>query len=335
MRAAFKTGKTVAVQETTLRALAPDEIRIRVEACGVCGTDLHVDESAAPKQEPFGHEMAGTILECGAHVTRVTVGQKVVIESSTPCGQCAACRNANQECCANIQSFFCTGTFGFAEEAIVPAINALPYEGMSPAVASLSEPLGVAIDMVRLADLNINSNVLVMGPGPIGLMALALAKQAGVKNLFMSGTSRRPARRKVAEAIGIDGWVDTGSTSVTEYDFGCTIDRVLVTAPPSTLASAFDVAGRNGIISFIGIALGEGAFCRFDANAFHFKKLQLRASFASPALFTPMALEYLARGVVDGEALISHTYGLGDIQKALDVARHDPEAVKVMIAPQE
>ncbi|MHC4884213.1 MAG: zinc-dependent alcohol dehydrogenase [Planctomycetota bacterium] len=331
MKTAFKRGEEIDLRESEQRPIMGDEIRIRITACGICGTDLHVNPDSAGQESAFGHEMAGVILEVGERVTDRSVGEAVVIESSTPCGRCAHCRNAEQELCTHVQSFFCGGTFGFAEEAIVPAICAIPIHDMDPAVASLSEPLGVAIDLVRLADIRIGSNVLVMGPGPIGLMAVALAKRAGAGRIFVSATSRRPVRAELAKRFGADEVIYVDQTELSSYDFGCDIDRVLHTTAPATLNDAFQTACKGAIISFIGIAHGEGAFCTFDVNAFHFKKLQLRASFASPALFTARALDFLRDGVVDGEALISHRFPLGQIEEAMRIAREDASALKVIV----
>ena len=219
------------------------------------------------------------------------------------------------------------------EESIAPAISAVPYEGISAEVACLQEPMGVAIDMVRLADIGIDSNVLVIGPGAIGLMAVALAKRAGARRIFVSGHKRRTRRMQLACQFGADDFVEADELDPEKPDFGCKIDRIMVTAPPRTLTHAFEIACKGGIVSFIGIEYGEGANCTFDANAFHFKKLQLRASFASPALFGPLAVKYLCEGVVDGEALISHRYPLDEIAAAIETARSDPEAVKVVITP--
>jgi L-iditol 2-dehydrogenase len=257
----------------------------------------------------------------------------VVIESATPCGRCSNCRNTRQELCTDIQSFFYLGYFGFAEQTIVPAISALSCNGLSPDIASLSEPLGVAIDLVRLAEIQTTSNVLIMGLGPIGLMALALVKRAGARRVFVSDFYRRTARIKLAKRFGADGIIEPTATLPHEFDYGCEIDRILVTSPPSSLSKAFKVAVKGAIISFIGIGYEKEAFCSFDANEFHFKKLQLRASFASPALYTPLALQYLKEGVVDGEALISHRFPLEQINEAMSVAREDASAVKVMIEP--
>ena len=333
MKAASKKGRTIVVKDIPSRALAPDQIRVRVTACGICGTDLQDNPAEADKDQLFGHEIAGVIAETGSAVFGLKPGQKVVLESATPCGRCDACRNTRQELCTNIQSFFFTGSFGFAEEVIVPAICAIPCEDVPPDVACLSEPLGVAIDLVRLADIQPTSNVLLLGPGPIGLMALSLVRRMGARRVFLSAFSREKIRIEAARRIGVDRIIDPVETPLDQVDFGCAIDRVLVTTPPPTLNDAFRVACKGAIVSFIGIGHGDNAFCRFDANAFHFKKLQLRASFASPALYTPLALQYLREGVVDGSALISHHFPLDRMADAMATARDTANALKVIVTP--
>lgn len=333
MKAAFKKNGTAYLKEIERRPLAPEEIRLKIAACGVCGTDIHDNPAEAEQELSFGHEIAGTITEVGTAVHDLSIGLKVVLDSATPCGKCHQCRNSKQELCTNIQSFFCIGSFGFAEEMIAPAICAIPCEDLPPDIATLQEPLGVAIDLVRLADIEIDSNVLIMGQGPIGLMALALAKRAGAGRVFTSDFKERTARAKLARQFGADAFIDPSNTPLEDYDFGCEIDRILVTSPPPTLPTAFRVAAKGAIISFIGIVHGDGAFCNFNANDFHFKKLQLRASFASPALFGPKALQYIRAGVIDADALISHRYPLTKIDDALKTARNDPSAVKVVIVP--
>ncbi len=333
MKAAFRKGREVSLRDTVLRALKPGEIRVRVTACGICGTDLHDNPQAADRDAPFGHEVAGTILEISPDVPRLQVGQTVALDSATPCGRCDSCRNARQELCTDIQSFWFTQCFGFAEEMIVPAVCAIPCPDLPPDVACLQEPLGVAIDLVRLADIEPTSNVLLLGPGPIGLMALALVRRMGARRVFMSAFARESIRVKTAKEFGADRVVDPSATPLDKIDFGCPIDRVLVTTPPPTLADAFSVAAKGAIVSFIGIAYGENAFCRFDANAFHFKKLQLRASFASPALYGALALQYLREGLVNGPALISHRFPLSQIAEAMAVARDPAVALKVVVMP--
>ncbi len=333
MRAAFQTTKGVELKEISLRPLAPDEIRLKVDACGICGTDLLEPPPGAIKETGFGHEIAGEILETGSAVLHLHPGQKIALESSSACGLCSHCRNAQQELCTDLRHFGKLGQFGMAEQMIAPAVSAVPYEGLSPEIACLSEPLGVAIDMVRLAEIHPDSNVLITGPGPIGLMALALVRRMGARRVFVAAHSSSSARIALAKRWGADAIVDPDVTPLDQFDYGGPLDRALVTTPPATLPSVCQALGRGGIISFIGIRWGEGTWATLDINAFHFKKLQLRASFASPALFTPLALQYLREGVVNGEELISHRFPLSRIAEAFAAARNKATAIKVVVQP--
>ncbi len=186
---------------------------------------------------------------------------------------------------------------------------------------------------IRLADIQPASNVLVMGPGPIGLMALGLVRRMGARRVFLSAFERNRARIAAARKIGVDGVFDPSKQPLSGTDFGCRIDRILVTTPPPTLRDAMTVACKGGIISFIGIAFGDKAACTFDVNEFHFKKLQLRASFASPALYTPQALRFLRDKAVDPEILISHRFPLAQMAEAMATARDSSRAVKVIVNP--
>lgn len=328
MQAAFLTSRGVILKDITLRSPKINEVKLKVDACGICGTDLH--EREIKGEEGFGHEIAGTIIETGDAVD-FKKGTKVALDSASPCGVCENCHDGKQELCTNIKSIWFCGTFGFAEQILAPRESVLPYEGMDPSIACLQEPLGVAIDMVRLAEINIESNVLISGGGPIGLMALALTRKAGARRVFLIQPKRRKARIKVAKLFGADAIIEPEEAE--KYNFGCQINRILATSSPKTMPLLFNIASKGAIISFIGIEHGQGAFCNFNANNFHFKKLQLRASFASPALFGPMALRFLREKVVDGEALVSHHFPLKEIARAMETARKDPDAIKVVVTP--
>jgi L-iditol 2-dehydrogenase len=332
MKAAFWTAEGVTLREIPIRSPGPDEILLKVEACGICGTDL-LEPADGRREGGFGHEIAGEILETGSAVLHLRPGQKIALESSSACGLCAQCRNARQELCSDLRHFGKLGQFGMAERMIAPAVSAVPYEGLTPDVACLSEPLGVAIDMVRLAEIHPDAHVLIMGPGPIGLMALALVRRMGVRRIFVAAHNSSRARIALANRWGADAVFDPQETPLDRYDFGGRLDRALVTTPPATLPAVARVMSRGGIISFIGIRWGQGTWATFDINDFHFRKLQLRASFASPALFTPLALQYLQDGLVDGPALISHRFPLSRIADAVAAARDRASAIKVVVHP--
>ena len=329
----IKKPNKVELRDEPKPVAAKNQIVLKVQACGVCGTDIHAALINADFM-PFGHEIAGQIVEIGQGVERLKVGQDVVLDSATPCGQCDMCRNTKQELCTDIQSFYFTDSFGMAEFVVAPAICAIPYEGLTPAEVILSEPLGVALDIVRVADIEPGNNVLVMGPGPIGLMAIRLVKMAGAEKVFVSALSSTVKRNQLAKEFGADVVIEVDKQPLEDYEFGCRIDRVVSTTPPATLTSAVHIAAKGAIIAYIGLAgSGSPEIC-FDADEFHFKKLQLRASFASPALFGPRAIEILKKDNIIKQKLISHKFKLDEIDKAMDVAVNDvANALKIVVIP--
>jgi threonine dehydrogenase-like Zn-dependent dehydrogenase len=145
MEVAFRNKDHVILKEMASTEPKVNQIHLRIDACGICGTDIHDNDTTAHR---FGHEIAGEILSIGPGVTDLHIGQKVVLDSATPCGRCFMCKNGRQELCTDIQSFYYMDEFGFAEEMNAPAISAIPYDGLDPAVATLQEPLGVAIQRI-------------------------------------------------------------------------------------------------------------------------------------------------------------------------------------------
>lgn len=329
MKTAFRTpGGEIVIKESFLPPVKAQDVKIKITACGICGTDIHAKPA---REEGFGHEIVGIVTETGSAVTHVKTGDIVAVDSATPCGHCDHCRNCRPDLCTDIQSFFYYGFFGFAEELLVPGICAFHYHPakLTPAQASLHEPLGVALDMTKLADIKPGMNVLVIGAGPIGLMAQALAKQHGAGKIFVSDFKQFSFRYQAAQAIGCDGWIDPAKEALTDYRFGCDIERILVTAPPALLPAAIKIAAPTAIISYIGIGWDK-ADITFNADDFHFKKLQLRASFASPAHFGAEAIRLLEERVIDPDWIISHTYQFADLARALETAK-SAAAGKVVI----
>jgi len=333
VKAAFmKTCKDVVLRQVELPEPEPLEVTLKVDACGICGADVMTASDGKDDYGPFGHEIAATVAKTGSAVTDLKPGQKVVLDSATACGACDACKDAQQELCTRVTSYMQKGYFGFADHMISPRISCVPYEGMPADVASLAEPLGVAIDMHRLAEIKVGSHVLVCGLGPIGLMALRLAKLSGASRIYGADLSSAKARLEVARQFGADEIIEVDRTPLNTYKFAQKPDRFMVSSPPQTMAPLFNIAAKGTIFSFIGIKFGQGAMISFDANEFHFKKLQLRASYASPAMMTPFAVRLLQNREIDGAALISHRFKLDQIQQAMHTASFDTaNAVKVIV----
>ncbi|SFI80850.1 L-iditol 2-dehydrogenase [Paenibacillus sp. UNC496MF] len=322
------------LREGELGAIGEDEVLIRVKACGICGTDMTSVKSAAAGWEAIGHEIAGVVVEAGARVGHVGAGASVTLETSTFCRTCEWCRDGRYDLCNKGPSFWGRRfSMGFAEYVVAPKEVVVPFEGLSFAVASLVEPLGVAVDLTETVDIRMGDDVLVLGLGPIGLMALRLAKLRGARKIYAAARSHSVKRIETALAFGADEIIYTDKTPLETYEFERGgVDRVLVTAPPQTIPPAFKAARTGGVIGFIGIEYGAGASISFDANEFHFKKLQLRASHATPALYFPKCIELLKSGAVDGDALISHTFALGEFPDAMKALRDDRgSAIKMVM----
>jgi len=323
------------VREAPLRPITEDEILLKISACGVCGTDMTTAASEAKDWQPFGHEIAGVVEKAGGRVSTVKPGDSVVLESGTFCRFCDNCRNGRVDLCNSGPSYWLKGPMGFSQYMIAPKEIAVPFSGISPEAATLVEPLGVAIDMVKTADIALGDEVLVVGVGPIGLMAVALARMQGAARVYAASHSRSAHRIELARRFGAEEIILSDREDYGAHRFSRGgVDRVLVTAPPAALPAAMQAARVGGIIAFIGIEYGPGGTVRFDANAFHFKKLQLRASFAAPALYFPLALRLLEAGRIDGDSLISHRFSIQDIAKGFAQLRDqkDQAAKGVMVS---
>lgn len=330
MKTAFKSqNNKIVFKDVELPPLGANDIKLKIKACGICGTDIHTAVAPGADDQKFGHEISGVISEVGCGVKKLKVGDSVALDSATPCGHCDNCRNKNVHLCTDIQSIFYYGYFGFAEELISPAICAIKFDQLTFEEATLQEPLGVALDMVKLAEIKPGMNVLVIGLGPIGLMSLPLIKQAGANKIFVSDFKKQVKRFELAKHYGVEDYIDPSEQDLKNYQFNCRLDRVIVTAPPAVLPTAMEIISDAGIISYIGMGWSNPNVT-FNADAFHFKKLQLRASFASPAHYGAEALELLKSKVVDPALFISHTFKLDDLGKAIEAAKSN-SALKVVV----
>jgi L-iditol 2-dehydrogenase len=296
----------------------PGHVLLKVTACGVCGTDVFF-AGVNRQMKPFGHEVAAVIEKIGANVVGIEVGRTVVLESAGFCGRCDLCRNGRVDLCNKGPGFWNQPAMGFSDRMICPAERCVPYEGLSPDVACLAEPAGVAYDMVRVAEIRLGDRVCVVGPGPIGLMAVAMARHAGAVRLACVGRSSGVKRLEVAKAFGAETHAIDGSLAEVKA-LARQFDHVLMTAPPEFIPPALSLLAYEGKLTFIGLAHGEASFT-IHADDFHFRKLQIRSSFASPATYLPRALELIKTGIVPGSRLISHRFALADIRQAMDTAR--------------
>ncbi|WP_417562350.1 L-threonine 3-dehydrogenase [Microbacterium sp.] len=196
----------------------PDDVIIRVLRTGICGTDLHIlrwdDWAASTITTPLtpGHEFFGEVVEIGERVRDVAVGDQVSGEGHIVCGTCRNCRAGRRQMCIRTQGLGVQRDGAFAEYLSLPAGNVwVHHESIEPDVGAIFDPLGNAVH-TALAFPVVGEDVLVTGCGPIGLMAIAVARHVGAR--FIVGTDVSAPRLKMALSMGADQVVDVSSTDI-------------------------------------------------------------------------------------------------------------------------
>ena len=316
--------KFLDIQERVREIASPDEdhVVVKVRACGVCGTDVNFVRDWADDPMPLGHEIAGEVLEIGKNVSSVVPGDHVIVEDCTMCGICDSCKSGHPEFCRTMHSI--EGQPGMSQYMSVRFNSLVKFDGLDFGPACLTEPLAVSLTSVLNAQIPLGGSVMVLGNGPLGLMAARLAKLRGAGFVGITGLPRDSERERTrfaaAERFGCDLTVETGRESVEEKVkalFPKGVDRVIVSSPPESMQDAFKVIGFGGIITFFGLHFGGKNTISLDVNDSIFRKISLIPTFAEPAINFPVALRLLRDGLLDATALITHTFGFEEAKETL------------------
>ncbi|MCU0508120.1 MAG: alcohol dehydrogenase catalytic domain-containing protein [Anaerolineae bacterium] len=308
--------KYLDIQERTYE-LAPagdDRVIVEVKACGMCGTDINFVRDWSDDPMALGHEISAEVLEVGKNVTTVKPGDTVIVEDVSMCGVCEDCKSGHPEFCRNMHSI--EGQPGMGQYMSVRYNSCVKYEGLDHVTASLTEPLAVCLTAVLTAEIPLGGSVLVLGPGPLGLMTAQLAKLKGAGWVGITGhccnTPREQARMAAAAKFGCDMTIDAAEGNVEEQVkqvFPKGVDRVIASSPPRSLYDGLKAIKYGGIITFFGLHFGGESTIEVDVNDLIFRKIQLRPAFAEPAINFPISNRLLRDGLVDGKALVTHTFG--------------------------
>ncbi len=306
MKAAVLYGKEdVRIEDIAPAELKRGEVRIRIEAALTCGTDLKVFKRGyhAKMIVPpavFGHELAGVISEIAPGVKGWSLGNRVVVANSAPCGDCFHCRAAQENLCEHL--LFLNGAY--AESIVVPArlveknlLRLKPKTAFHD--AALVEPLACVVQGVEDTRLQSGQNVLVIGAGPIGLMFVALTKHLGCHPTV---AGRRLVRLKAAERLGARRVIDVGDgrelvsrvRKATKRQFDVVIEAV---GKPETWEASVQLVRKGGSVNFFG-GCPSGTSVTLDTTLIHYSNLTLLASFHHAPRTIRRALELIEAGVV-------------------------------------
>ncbi len=341
--------ETVPVPVNADGTIDAGEVLVRIDCCGICGTDLkkiHSGSHSAPRI--FGHEMAGTIVRVGAGVEHFALGDRVMAYHHIPCGECYYCRKQTFAQCETYKKVGCTAGFapaggGFAEymrvsewivgkpgrtAGLIRIPDDIPFEQ-----ASFIEPVNTCYKAVRLLNLQSDETVLVIGQGPIGILLAALARRTGATILT---SDLYPERHEIAAKFGLEHPLDARGNVVAAAHAatkGRGADVALVAVGADELIhTAMDAVRPGGrVMLFAATQHGEAIF---DPAAVCMDEKTLMGSYSASVTINDAVAELVFDGFRDGSfdltRLISHRFPLEEAAKAIDLASH-PQASSMKI----
>ena len=324
-------GLPLMVGERPVPEPAADEVLLKIAACGICGSDLHMTEDPKTfglnRYDVLGHEFAGEVVRCGSAVAELKPGDRVAVAPMRGCGHCDSCRRGEPAWCAEMRLI----GGGYAEFTTVAArqCRILP-DDLPIEEGALAEPVAVALHCVMRSGLKPGNRVLILGAGPIGLLVAFWARRHGARDVVVADINRHQEDR--AAAIGATGFALSGPGLAEEF-------RVKTGGEPDIV---FECVGKRGLIDFacklvrahgtvvgVGLCVGGDDWDPFAALS---KEIQLIfAVFFNMAEFET-ALGALGPGRYRPQALITGRIGFGEVPETFEGLRRRTTQCKVLIA---
>jgi 2-desacetyl-2-hydroxyethyl bacteriochlorophyllide A dehydrogenase len=311
------------------------EVLVRVEACGICGTDLHILDGESPlTRYPVipGHELAGEVVALGDGVVEgmagIARGSRVAIEPNLFCGYCEPCRTGHENLCVNYRAIGVTTAGAMAQYVSVPIAKAyvLPT-GMSFREGSLVEPLSCAVRGMHRLQLQSGDSILIVGAGTMGLLLMQLAARGGAAEVVMVDVNAR--RLALAEQLGANRTYTSIGSALHDRPAGfhCVVDATGVAA---AMEQAFTAVKRGGKFMIFGVATAEARITLPPFRIYN-EEITVLGSMAVLNSFAP-ALDLLSAGIIDSEAMLTAALPLQDFAQALELVRRG-EGVKTQVLP--
>lgn len=318
----------------------PGEVLINMAAGGICGSDLHYYNhggfGAVRLKEPMilGHEVAGHISALGPGVSGLSEGQLVAVSPSRPCGTCRFCAAGHQNHCLDMRFYGSAMPFphiqgAFRERLVATASQCVPADGLSAGEAAMAEPLSVVLHAASLAGSLAGKRVLVTGCGPIGLLAVLVARAFGAVQIV--ATDITAFTLATAKKVGADAAVNVADTPDGLNAYTQDKGQFDVLFECSGVASALTAAVPAMRPGATVVQLGLGGDMTLPMQAMTAKELVLKGSFRFHHEF-PLAVEMMQAGRIDVKALLTQTLPIEDAVAAFDLASDRTRAIKVQIA---
>ncbi|MGF1631299.1 MAG: L-idonate 5-dehydrogenase [Kiloniellaceae bacterium] len=321
-------------------APGPGQVLVRTAAGGICGSDLHYYHHGGfgpvRLKEPMvlGHEISGRVAELGEGVTGLAAGDLVAINPSRPCGACRYCLEGTPNHCLDMRFYGSAMPFphiqgAFREALVVDAGQCVKAEGITAGEAAMAEPLSVALHALRRAGPLLGKRVLVTGCGPIGVLTVLAARRAGAAEIVATDIEDQPLTH--ARTAGADRTVNVLKEPDALAAYGADKGHFDLLCEASgaqpALVAGIGAMRPRGVVVQLGLG-GDMTLPMMQVTA---KELDLRGSFRFHEEF-PLAVEMIAKGLIDVKPLITHTIGFDDAVKAFEMAGDRSRVMKAQIA---
>ncbi|USD62493.1 zinc-binding alcohol dehydrogenase family protein [Vibrio sp. SCSIO 43140] len=303
--------------ERDIPSILDNEVLIKINSVGICGTDIH----AYAGRQPFfsyprvlGHEICGTAEKVGQACQSVTPGKRYSVIPCVPCGTCSACNEGKTNCCENVSLYGVHRDGGFSEYLAVYEDNLVELpENVSSSEGALVECFAISAHAVRRAEINARNNVVVVGAGPIGLAAAAIAKAEGANVVVVDVDAGR--RDQVVTKLGVQSLnpLEDDYVQNLKAAFGGELACVLMdaTGNKGSMSRSVDLIRHGGKIVFIGLYIGDLVL---DDPTFHKKETTLLSSRNATRVDFERVIELMASGAINQDIMKNkdydfHTFG--------------------------
>lgn len=333
---------TIEIQELDIPRPTNDEVLVKVKSIGLCGSDVHyyqhgrIGSFIVEKPIILGHESAGEIVEVGSDVLGFSVGDRVTVEPGVTCGKCVHCKTGKYNLCPDVK-FLATPPYdgAFCEYIAIRSdfVYKIPDE-MTFDEAAMAEPISVGIHALRRGRLQAGETVVIMGMGPIGILAAMVAKVSGASRII--GVDFEESRLELSKKMGVTDTVCLKNENLAEKLNAITnhqgVDLALETAGNAkALQSALSSVKRGGRVVIVGLPPEDVA--TLNINDIVGSEIDIYGVFRYSNTY-PTAIKIIANSDVDIKNIMTHYYTLDEVKDAFEKAITDKtNAIKIMVTP--
>lgn len=322
--AVFYNKHNIRIEDIAMPKAKNNEVIVKVMACGICGTDVHIfegDEGAAktPSKTVLGHEFSGIVVSIGKDVTNVKIGDRVCVDPNVLCDNCYYCLNSIGHFCENMIGIGTTVNGGFEEYCAVLSKQVhIISDSTTFEEAAMAEPVSCCLHGIDLCEIKPTDVVTVIGCGMIGLIMIQLAKLFGAKKVIALEIDE--SKRNQAIKAGADIFINSNNEDVYNTLSKMKIDRISkvieCAGTPKTMEQAISLAGKKSTVMFFGLTKPND-YIKVKPFEIFKKEIEIKASYINP--YTQQrAIELICDKRIDVSSMVYKVYSLDDLPKILE-----------------